>query len=98
MPLPRSSPVPGRPEPARVRALAALLGSTRARILLRIAVLEAATTSELVQELGVSAATVSHHTGVLRRSGLISTVRDGVSVRHALTPLGQSVLGAHGVR
>ncbi|GGZ61708.1 ArsR/SmtB family transcription factor [Streptomyces subrutilus] len=98
MPLPPpSSRGSGRPEPARVRALAALLGATRAHILLRIAALEAATTNDLVQELAVSAATVSHHTGVLRHSALITTERDGVSVHHALTPLGQSLLGAHGL-
>lgn len=67
------------------------------RVLLRIAALHAATTNDLVQELAVSAATVSHHTGVLRHSALITTERSGVSVRHALTPLGESLLGAHGV-
>ncbi|MFJ8870825.1 ArsR/SmtB family transcription factor [Streptomyces sp. NPDC102473] len=97
MPLPPRSLGSARPEPARIQALAALLGATRAHILLRIAVLEAATTNDLVQELTVSAATVSHHTGVLRHSALITTERDGVSVQHALTPLGQRLLGAHGV-
>lgn len=97
MPLPTRPLGPERLEPAGVRALAALLGATRARILLRIAALKVATTSDLVQELTVSAATVSHHTGVLRHSALITTEREGVSVHHALTPLGRSLLGAHGV-
>ncbi|MFJ6250606.1 MULTISPECIES: hypothetical protein [unclassified Streptomyces] len=97
MPSPRHSLGEGRPKPARGGALAALLGATRARILMRIAAVEAATTNELVRQLSVSAATVSHHTGVLRASALITTERDGVSVHHALTPLGQDLLGAHGV-
>lgn len=97
MPLPSRSPGSGGPDPTRSRALAALLGATRSRVLLRIAALHAATTNDLVQELAVSAATVSHHTGVLRHSALITTERSGVSVRHALTPLGESLLGAHGV-
>ncbi|MFD7973745.1 ArsR/SmtB family transcription factor [Streptomyces clavifer] len=97
MPLPSRPPGSGVPEPTRVQALAALLGATRAHVLLRIAELQSATTNDLVQELAVSAATVSHHTGVLRHSALITTERSGVSVQHALTPLGESLLGAHAV-
>ncbi|MET8746201.1 hypothetical protein [Streptomyces sp. NPDC004728] len=97
MSLPSRSVASADPESAGVRALAALLGGTRARVLLRIFALQVATTSDLVQELAVSAATVSHHTGVLRHSCLITTEREGVSVHHALTPLGRSLLGAHGV-
>ncbi|WP_424216487.1 ArsR/SmtB family transcription factor (plasmid) [Streptomyces sp. BI20] len=82
---------------ARPRALAALLGVTRARILVRIAVHAPITTGELVAGLSVSAATVSHHTGVLRRSSLITSGRDGVSVRHRLGPLGRDLLLAHGL-
>ncbi|MEV6575729.1 helix-turn-helix transcriptional regulator [Streptomyces sp. NPDC051577] len=87
----------GRRLPARHRALAALLGTTRAQVLLLIAVHTQATTSDLVEELAVSAATVSHHTSVLRHSALITTRREGGSVHHGLTPLGDGLLRAHGL-
>ncbi|MFE4861526.1 ArsR/SmtB family transcription factor [Streptomyces sp. NPDC056670] len=86
----------GRPAPGP-RALAALLGTTRSQVLRQVAKRAPATTSEIVAALEVSAATVSHHTGVLGRSGLITTRRDGASVRHTLTPLGRSLLDAHGL-
>ncbi|MGW8333011.1 ArsR/SmtB family transcription factor [Streptomyces sp. NPDC055897] len=82
---------------SRARALAALLGATRSRVLRQIGSRAPATTNEIVAALEVSAATVSHHTGVLGRSGLITTRRDGASVRHTLTPLGRSLLDAHGL-
>lgn len=85
-----------RPAP-RPRALAALLGATRSQVLRQIGSRAPATTGEIVAALEVSAATVSHHTGVLGRSWLITTRRDGASVRHALTPLGRSLLDAHGL-
>ncbi|WP_330173195.1 helix-turn-helix domain-containing protein [Streptomyces sp. NBC_01498] len=72
--------------------LAALLGTTRARVLR--AVETAASTSELARRTGISDATASHHTGVLRAAGLVTTRRDGNRVRHALTPLGRALLGA----
>ncbi|MFB7481233.1 ArsR/SmtB family transcription factor [Streptomyces anulatus] len=67
---------PGSVPPPRPRVLAALLGVTRARVLVRIAARDQATTSDLVGELEVSAATVSHHTAVLRESALITSRRD----------------------
>ncbi|MEU6053159.1 helix-turn-helix domain-containing protein [Streptomyces xanthochromogenes] len=87
----RGLPAPG------IRALAALLGATRSQVLRQIANRAPATTNEIVAALEVSAATVSHHTGVLSRSGLITTRRDGASVRHTLTSLGRSLLDAHGL-
>ncbi|MFG2311523.1 winged helix-turn-helix domain-containing protein [Streptomyces sp. NPDC048566] len=47
----------------------------------------------LADRAGVSAATASEHAGVLRAAGLITTVRDGSRVVHALTPLGEALLG-----
>ncbi|MFE3688537.1 ArsR/SmtB family transcription factor [Streptomyces sp. NPDC059095] len=85
----------GRPAPGP-RALAALLG-TRSQVLRQIGSCAPATTRDIVAALEVSAATLSHHTGVLGRSGLITTRRDGASVRHSLTPLGRSLLDAHGL-
>jgi DNA-binding transcriptional ArsR family regulator len=70
--------------------LAELMGRTRAAALAAIA--GGCTTSALARRIGISNAGASQHTGVLRRSGLITTVRDGSSVVHDLTPLGRSLL------
>jgi DNA-binding transcriptional ArsR family regulator len=72
------------------RALAALIGGSRATVLAACAV--GATTSELAARVGVSAATVSYHTRTLREAGLISSRRDADSVLHTLTRLGADLL------
>lgn len=72
--------------------LTALLGATRASIL-RSAV-GGSTTSKLAKLVGVAPATVSHHTGVLREAGLITTQREENFARHLITPLGLRVLAA----
>jgi len=72
-------------------SLAALLGSTRAGILQ--AVTTGRTTTELAQELGISAANASYHVGVLRNAGLLSTQRHGANGFHRLTRLGVAMLG-----
>ena len=66
------------------------MGRTRAAALTAIA--GGCTTSALARRVGISNAGASQHTSVLRRSGLITTVRDGSSVVHDLTPLGRSLL------
>ncbi|MFF2656230.1 ArsR/SmtB family transcription factor [Kitasatospora sp. NPDC058032] len=71
-------------------ALVALLGATRARTLRAAA--DPAGTAELARRTGTSAATASHHAGVLRAAGLLTTERSGPGVRHTLTPLGQALL------
>ncbi len=77
------------------RALADLLGPTRAAALQAIA--RGCTTSELAATLGVSVSTASEHASVLRRAGQITTARRGHAVWHALTPLGFALLqGASG--
>src|SRR5689334_7480024 len=70
--------------------LAALVGRSRSAILESIA--DGCGTVELARRLGISPASVSHHTAVLRDSGLISTRRDGASVIHTLTSLGAILL------
>jgi len=70
--------------------LAALLGRTRGAILETIA--DGCGTAELARRLGISPASVSQHTAVLRNSGLINTHRDGSSVVHTLTTLGARLL------
>ena len=75
------------------RSLAALLGATRAAVLLAVG--SGATTTELARGLSTSPASVSRHTGVLRDAGLITTHRTGAAVVHSLTPLGASLLDSH---
>ncbi|MFJ9677862.1 ArsR family transcriptional regulator [Streptomyces sp. NPDC101194] len=73
------------------RALAALLGRTRAQALDAISHAPC-TTGQLAELLSVSPATSSEHATVLRQSGLISTTRHGSTVVHAVTPLGSAML------
>jgi DNA-binding transcriptional ArsR family regulator len=82
---------PPAPEPDEA-PLTALLGRTRTVILRATAT--GATTGELARAAGVSAASASQHTGVLREAGLISSHRHAARVLHTLTPLGASLLGA----
>lgn len=72
------------------RALATLLGSTRAAVL--IAVDGGATTTELARRLGTSLSSVSRHTTVLRDAGLVTTCRQGLAVLHTMTPLGAALV------
>ncbi|MFJ8196425.1 ArsR/SmtB family transcription factor [Streptomyces sp. NPDC096152] len=76
------------------KALAALLGRTRAAVL--EVVQEGATTGEIAGRLGVAPATASEHTGALRAAGLLTSHREGQRVRHSLTPLGLGLLQGAG--
>ncbi|MFE9680625.1 ArsR/SmtB family transcription factor [Streptomyces sp. NPDC006285] len=78
-----------RPRPAEI-PLAALLGRTRAAVLR--ASTYGATNSEIARAVSVSAANASHHTTVLRDSGLIASHRHANTVLHTLTPLGAALL------
>jgi DNA-binding transcriptional ArsR family regulator len=66
--------------------LAAVLGTTRARVLRALA--DEHTTSGLARALGISLASASTHAAVLRDAGLVTSRRQGQSVRHTLTSLG----------
>jgi DNA-binding transcriptional ArsR family regulator len=68
------------------RSLNALLGRTRAVILESLAA-RGVTTTELAHGTGVSLATASHHVGVLRKAGLVSSCKV-----HTVTPLGRELL------
>jgi DNA-binding transcriptional ArsR family regulator len=75
----------------RSSSLTRLLGGTRA------AALEAIgsgpqSTSSLSRTLGVSIASASEHTAVLRAAGLVATTRDGGSVVHEATAAGLMLL------
>lgn len=79
--------------PARNRsALAAIVGNTRADILCALAVPR--TTTQLAEHIGMSVASASHHTRLLRDAGLITTTRIGQAVAHALTGPGRGLLRA----
>lgn len=83
-PGPRHGPV-GKPGQ---RKLAALLGHSRATVLHAIVTGHGPTTTDLARRTGISPATVTHHTTVLRDTGLITTHRTGTTARHLPTPLG----------
>ncbi|MFF5292993.1 ArsR/SmtB family transcription factor [Paractinoplanes globisporus] len=72
-------------------SVAALIGQTRTSVLESIG--DGSTTSELARRVGVSAASVSQHTAVLREARLIHTSRAGKAVLHTITPLGAALLG-----
>ncbi|MGW6909019.1 winged helix-turn-helix domain-containing protein [Streptomyces sp. NPDC054940] len=74
-----------------LRSLNALLGRTRAGILATVAG-HGVTTTELAQGMGISLATASHHVGILRKAGLVSTCKAGKAVLHSATPLGLALL------
>ncbi|WP_197285045.1 ArsR/SmtB family transcription factor [Sciscionella sediminilitoris] len=76
------------------RALAALLGRTRSKLL--AALTGGSSTTELALRLGISAASVSQHTGVLREAGLITTDRHQNTVQHRRTPLGLALVNRIG--
>ncbi|WP_420807874.1 ArsR/SmtB family transcription factor [Amycolatopsis antarctica] len=74
--------------------MCALVGRTRAAVLNALS--DSSTTGELAERLGISAAGVSQHTGVLRSAGLITTRRNRNSVMHSITPLGVSLISGGG--
>lgn len=74
------------------RSLSNLLG--RARAIALHAASTGATTGEIARAAGVSASAASRHATALRDAGLITTIRNGPSVLHTLTPTGASVLRA----
>jgi DNA-binding transcriptional ArsR family regulator len=74
------------------RALAELLGRTRADTLLRLEI--PMTTSQLADALAVAAPTMSAHLQILRRAGVVSATRRGRRVYYARTSLGEHLAGA----
>ncbi|MHA7247546.1 ArsR/SmtB family transcription factor [Arthrobacter tecti] len=73
------------------RALSALMGEGRARVLLCLT--GPRSTSETANLCSLAVSTASHHLGALREAGLISSTRDGVRILHARTLLGDSLAG-----
>lgn len=83
---------PGSPAPGG--DLGALIGRTRAAILEDV--VTGRTTGELADRLGISGAAASQHTAVLRRAGLLLSVRRGRHVLHTITPAGSALLEGTG--
>ncbi|MGW7682258.1 ArsR/SmtB family transcription factor [Kribbella sp. NPDC054772] len=73
------------------RAVADLLGRTRAAVLRTISK-QACSTSELAARAGISLASASEHARVLHRTGLVTTRRAGGAVRHTISPIGANIL------
>jgi hypothetical protein len=80
---------PARQDP---RALAALLGERRARLL--TALDREATTTDLARRLKASPAGVSEHLSVLRDAGLVRPRRQGRAVLYARTAAGDGLIRA----
>lgn len=73
-------------------ALAAVLGRTRARLLVELAA--PASTTALADRTGLTAGGVSQHLTVLRAAGLVTTHREGRWVLNARTTLADALLTA----
>lgn len=82
----------GRRPPDPVRAVADLIGDTRAALL--VALTDPRSTSELSGELHWTEPTVSYHLKILLMSGLVDRNRRGRRVMYHRTALGSSLLDA----
>ncbi|MFK0181632.1 ArsR/SmtB family transcription factor [Streptomyces xanthochromogenes] len=74
------------------KALATLLGRSRARVLVTLHA--AVTTTEIALAVGISPASASEHVRALREAGLSASARQGTHVVHTLTPLGTALVYA----
>jgi DNA-binding transcriptional ArsR family regulator len=81
-----------RGQPPHPRSLVALLGRTRAAVLLTIAERPNLNTSELASTLGTSPASASQHATVLREAGLVITHRHNGYAKHVLSTRGTALL------
>lgn len=92
---PTAKPVTGltssvEPAGAPDRSVTALLGRTRAAAL--AAVRSGCSTGELARRCDISVGSASQQASILREAGLITTRREGTSVRHEISSLGVQVL------
>lgn len=74
------------------KSLGSLLGPVRCGILMRAHI--ARTTSQVAADAGIAVSTASHHLGVLRGAGLVTSSREGARMMHLRTPLGEALVGA----
>jgi DNA-binding transcriptional ArsR family regulator len=85
----RGSAALWEPEPTTPRALARLLGQTRADLLLRLDA--PASTTQLCTLTGHTLGAVGDHLRILREAGLLSRTRNGRSVVYRRTPVGDAL-------
>ncbi|MEV7601919.1 helix-turn-helix domain-containing protein [Kitasatospora sp. NPDC089797] len=81
----------GQGPPVPPRALEALVGAPKARLLAMLA--EPASTTELSYRLGVTPGAVSQHLSVLAATGLVTRARHGRSVLYRRSVLGDELTG-----
>ncbi|MFC1414077.1 ArsR/SmtB family transcription factor [Streptacidiphilus sp. N1-12] len=74
---------------AAAQRLTALLGRSRARLLLELAT--PASTTQLARSLGLAPGAVGDHLTILRHAGLLDRTRTGPSVLYRRTPLGDAL-------
>ncbi|WP_216206862.1 winged helix-turn-helix domain-containing protein [Amycolatopsis aidingensis] len=89
-PLP--APVSIGPTPTTPHALASLLGRTRATVLTVIGEHPGCTTAELGALAGIAPASASEHASILRKAGLVTTIRHHKAALHSLTQAGVVLL------
>ncbi|WP_189954824.1 ArsR family transcriptional regulator [Streptomyces roseolus] len=82
--------------PTASRSLAAVLGPTRATVLMAVANRPGCSTTELAATVGIAAASASEHAAALRGAGLLHTVRLGKMVAHNATAAAHALLEASG--
>jgi DNA-binding transcriptional ArsR family regulator len=78
---------------SRSEALAALMGSKKAEVLLAIIETGGMSGRRLAATLGVSDGSASRHAAILRSAGLVETRRVGKSVHHVATAVGYLLAG-----
>ncbi|MFH8477172.1 winged helix-turn-helix domain-containing protein [Streptomyces sp. NPDC018000] len=83
---------PPATRPRSSRALATLLGRTRAAVLEVLASPDGHTTKQLAQGLAISPASASEHVTSLRDAGLVTSLRQANTVRHTTTALGNNLI------
>lgn len=81
-----------RRERSAPRALGAVLGRSRARLLTELD--SPASTTELARRTGLTAGAVSQHLGALRAAGFVNAYRAGRFVHYARTDVAESLLAA----
>ncbi|WP_037571056.1 ArsR/SmtB family transcription factor [Phaeacidiphilus oryzae] len=78
------------PDPDALGALAAVVGRSRALLLVQLAT--PASTSQLARSLGLAPGAVGDHLAVLRGAGLLARARSGRSVLYRRTALGDALV------